>query len=101
MSASTTSRDEQVKALQKKEARLRRIPLLPALLFTIVVTQVPFLFSLYFGFLKWRGNTPTPPEWIGFKNYTDAFGSSFFRDAAWTSILMTCLLYTSPSPRDA
>jgi len=88
-STSTPSRDEQVKALQKKEARRRRIPLLPALLFTIVVTQTPFAFSLYFGFLKWRGNTPAPREWIGFKNYTDAFQSMFFRDAAWVSVLMT------------
>ena len=40
-------RAEAVRQMQKREAWRRRLPLLPALLFTIVVTQVPFLFSLY------------------------------------------------------
>lgn len=85
----TPSRDEQVKALQKKETRRRRLPLLPALLFTIVVTQVPFVLSLYYSFTEWKIVPPSPRTWTGFSNYVDGFGNMFFRDAAWTSLVMT------------
>ena len=80
-----------VKALQKREGWRRRIPLLPALIFTIVVTQVPFLFSLFYSTTNWTVNPPTDREFIGLQNYVDLFGEtgSFFRRAAWVSVLMT------------
>jgi sorbitol/mannitol transport system permease protein len=47
----------------------RRLPLLPALLFAIVVTQVPFLLSVYYSFTDWSINPPTPRRFIGLDNY--------------------------------
>jgi hypothetical protein len=37
---------------------VRRLPLLPALLFAIVVTQVPFLVTLYLSTLGWNALRP-------------------------------------------
>ncbi len=79
-----------VKSLQRREGWKRRIPLLPALLFTIIVTQVPFVFALYYSFTDFNlfGEAR---KLVGFENYGDLFGDMFFRDAAWISIQITVL----------
>ena len=82
-------RAEEVRRMQRREAWRRRLPLLPALLFTIVVTQIPFLFSLWYSLTEWKIVPPTPREFIGFGNYTDLVNNQFFQDAVWTSVVMT------------
>jgi sorbitol/mannitol transport system permease protein len=67
----------------------RRLPLLPALLFTIVVTQVPFALSIYYSLTDWTINPPSPREFVGIANYKDLAGDEFFREAAVTSVVMT------------
>ena len=67
----------------------RRLPLLPALIFTIVLTQVPFLMSLFYSLTNWRINPPTPREFIGVENYTGLLDNQQFVDAAWVSVKMT------------
>lgn len=69
----------------------RRLPLLPALLFTIVLTQVPFVMSIYYSLTNWKVVPPTPREFIGFDNYTGLADNQPFLDAAWVSIKMTVL----------
>lgn len=84
-----TDRPEQVRRLQRREARRRRIPLLPALLFTIVVTQVPFLFNIWYSLTDWKIVPPSPRTFIGVDNFVDLFDNRFFREAVLTSVLMT------------
>jgi len=67
----------------------RRLPLLPALLFTIVVTQVPFALNIYYSLTDWTVNPPSPRKFVGFDNYRELAGDEFFRDAAVTSVVMT------------
>lgn len=81
--------DPERAAFQRRENWRRRLPLLPALLFTIVVTQIPFLFSLWYSLTRWKIVPPTPREFIGFGNYVDLVSNTFFRSALWTSVLMT------------
>ncbi len=71
------------------EAWKRRLPLLPAFLIVVVLTQVPFFMSIYFSLTRWRANTAEPREFIGVDNYIDLVSNSFFWSAAWNSILMT------------
>ncbi|MGV0802517.1 sugar ABC transporter permease, partial [Mycolicibacterium elephantis] len=40
--------------VSRAEGWRRRGPLLPALIFTILVTQIPFLFTLYYSTLSWN-----------------------------------------------
>ncbi|MFW2336433.1 carbohydrate ABC transporter permease [Ilumatobacter sp.] len=99
MSATTTesvstaaeSRAEQVRKLERAEGWKRRLPILPALLFTIFVTQIPFLFTLFYSLTEWRLDTPEPRRFIGLDNYTSLPDDKFFRDAAWVSVQMTVL----------
>jgi sorbitol/mannitol transport system permease protein len=73
----------------------RRLPLLPALLFLIAVTQLPFLVSIYYSFTDLKDKTqsliPEPTKFVGFENYRAIFSDPFFRQAMWTSVKMTVL----------
>ena len=78
-----------VKAFQRRDAWRRRIPLLPALLFTILVTQVPFLLNIWFSLFKWKIVPPTGPTFVGAQNYVKGYSNQFFLDSVATSIVMT------------
>ena len=73
----------------------RRLPLLPALIFTIVFTQLPFVVSIYYSFTNLKDRTqsliPEPTRFVGIDNYRAIFSNQFFREAVWTSVKMTVL----------
>lgn len=85
----SVARSEAVKKIEKREAWRRRLPILPALIFMIVVTQIPFVLSIYYSFTEWTVNPPRDRELVGFANYSFAIGDRFFREAAWVTVLMT------------
>ncbi len=69
----------------------RRLPLLPALLFTVLVTQIPFLMSIFYSLTNWKiVGIPIPKrKWVGLRNYTQLFSDPQFRDAALVTVSMT------------
>jgi sorbitol/mannitol transport system permease protein len=67
----------------------QRLPLLPALLFVILLTQVPFVMSIYYSLTDWKVVPPGPRNFIGLDNYQKLFSDHFFRNAAWISVEMT------------
>src|SRR4051795_6245157 len=67
----------------------RRLPLLPALVIMIVLTQVPFVMSIYYSLTDWHVIPPGPRHWIGLQNYKDLVSDHFFRDAVWVSLQLT------------
>ncbi|AZS71894.1 sugar ABC transporter permease [Streptomyces lydicus] len=69
----------------------RRWPLLPALLYTVVVTQVPFLFTVLYSFQSWNLVRPGPGRWVGLANYANVFTDSAFRSAVLVETEMTVL----------
>jgi sorbitol/mannitol transport system permease protein len=73
----------------------RRLPLLPALVYMIAVTQLPFLVSIYYSLTNLKDKTqlliPEPTRFVGIDNYRQIFSDSFFRQAMWTSVKMTVL----------
>jgi sorbitol/mannitol transport system permease protein len=72
-----------------RESWLRRIPLMPALLFTIVVTQIPFLLTLYYSLQSWNIAKPGSPHWVGLRNYGDVFSDPVFYGALLHTIEIT------------
>ena len=67
----------------------RRLPLLPALLFLILLTQVPFVLSIYYSLTDWTVVPPGPREFVGLDNYRELLRDDFFGDAIVTSIQLT------------
>jgi sorbitol/mannitol transport system permease protein len=70
------------------ERRRRRGPLLPALIFTIIVTQLPFVVTLVYSFFSWNLLRPGSREFAWFENYQEVLTSS----RTWHAVLVTVLL---------
>jgi sorbitol/mannitol transport system permease protein len=75
--------------IDRAEGWRRRAPLLPALIFTIVVTQIPFLLTIFYSLQSWNLVRPGSQEFVGFSNYADVFTDSQFRQVALNTIVMT------------
>jgi sorbitol/mannitol transport system permease protein len=71
------------------ESWRRRLPLLPALLFTIALTQVPFVMSIWYSLTDWKVVPPLPRKFVGLDNYRQMLHDHFFFDAAVTTVQLT------------
>ena len=74
--------------ISRAEGWRRRGPLLPALIFMIVVTQIPFVVTLYYSTQSWNLVRPGSREFNWLNNYVEVFKDNQF----WTVTLNTILL---------
>jgi sorbitol/mannitol transport system permease protein len=72
-----------------KERWVRRAPLLPALIFAILVTQVPFLFTIYYSTLSWNALRPGTKKFVGLDNYISVFTNERLRSALLNTVILT------------
>jgi sorbitol/mannitol transport system permease protein len=79
----------QTGVLRRSGAWARRAPLLPALIFIFVVTQLPFLVTLVVSFMDWNAYYPQDRGFAGFANFRRVFTDVNMRDAVVTTILLT------------
>jgi sorbitol/mannitol transport system permease protein len=73
----------------RREAWQRRLPLMPALIYVVVVTQIPFLVTLWYSFQNYFFDVPGGAHWTGLSNYKQVFTSAAFRGALVRSVVMT------------
>lgn len=66
-----------------------RAPLLPALVFLIVVTQLPFVATLVISLFDWNSLNPDKRAFNGLDNYASVFTDAALRDSVLTTILLT------------
>ena len=76
----------------------RRGPLLPALIFTVIVTQIPFLVTIAVSLLNWNILQPGDKDFLGLgkydsfaglKNYATVFTDSRLRHAVLNTVTLT------------
>jgi sorbitol/mannitol transport system permease protein len=67
----------------------RRLPLLPALIFTVVVTQLPFVATLVISTLQWNILKPGERHFTGLSNYAAVFTDERLRTAVLNTIVLT------------
>jgi sorbitol/mannitol transport system permease protein len=67
----------------------RRIPLLPALVFIIILTQIPFLATLIISFMNWNANYPTEIAFGTLNNYVLVFTDPALRSSVFFTIVLT------------
>ena len=67
----------------------RRAPLLPALVFAIVVTQLPFLATLVLSTLHWNILRPGERSFAGLSNYLTVFTDNRLRAAVLNTVILT------------
>ena len=77
------------RGMRRREQWQRRLPLLPALIYIIVVTQIPFVVTVWYSFQSYFFNVPQPARFTGFSNYTSVFTSAAFRGSLVRSVTMT------------
>ncbi|KQR97803.1 sugar ABC transporter permease [Williamsia sp. Leaf354] len=80
----TSGRDH----ISRAEGWRRRGPLLPALIFMVIVTQIPFVVTLYYSTQSWNLVRPGSREFNWLNNYVQVFRDTQF----WTVTLNTVLL---------
>jgi sorbitol/mannitol transport system permease protein len=67
----------------------RRAPLLPALIFTIVLTQLPFVATLVISFMNWNAYYPDERGFAGLANFRRVFTDVNMRQSVITTIVLT------------
>src|ERR1700712_2403078 len=76
-------------ALRNSADWARRAPLLPALIFMFIITQLPFVATLVISFVRWNALRPDlGKSFTGFSNYSAVLSDPDFR----TSIVFTVIL---------
>ncbi|EME57686.1 carbohydrate ABC transporter permease [Amycolatopsis decaplanina] len=74
----------------------RRLPLLPALLFVVAVTQLPFVLTVFYSFQSWNLVRPGSRHFVGLRNYIDVFADSTFLGALLNTVVLTvvCVFFS-------
>ena len=74
---------------ERRERWARRGPLLPALIFLIIVTQIPFVLTLFYSLFSWDLAKPGSPHWVGLNNYGAVFTDPVFFSAVLHTVEIT------------
>ncbi|MDX6283463.1 MAG: polyol transport system permease protein [Kribbellaceae bacterium] len=73
----------------RSAAWITRAPLLPALVFLVIITQLPFVATLIISFLRWNSLFPDQRGFTGIDNYVTAFTDDQLRASIITTIILT------------
>lgn len=75
--------------MQATGAWARRMPLLPALIFVILLTQIPFVTTIIISFMNWNAYYPDDVGFAGFNNFVKVFTDINARQAILVTIILT------------
>jgi sorbitol/mannitol transport system permease protein len=84
--------EQQSSALRRSADWARRAPLLPALVFTIVITQLPFVVTLVVSFMDWNAYYPDERGFAGLSNYASVLTDVNMREAILTTVVLTLVV---------
>jgi sorbitol/mannitol transport system permease protein len=71
------------------QAWATRAPLLPALVFLVAVTQLPFVATLVISLFDWNSLDPEERAFSGLSNYASVFTDPALRESVLTTVLLT------------
>ena len=71
------------------EGWLRRLPVLPALIYVVLITQVPFILTIVYSLQSWNLLSLAPARFIGLRNYLDVVSDPSIRIAIWNTVVLT------------
>ena len=78
-----------VKALERVAGWSRRAPLLPALIFIVAVTQLPFVITIIISLFSWNALYPNDVKFGWFSNYVNVFSDPTMRNSVVNTVLLT------------
>jgi sorbitol/mannitol transport system permease protein len=77
------------RSVGRAAAWVKRAPLMPALVFMIVVTQLPFVATLVVSFMRWNAMYPDDRGFAGLGNYADVVTDAGLRSSVLTTVWLT------------
>jgi sorbitol/mannitol transport system permease protein len=77
------------RATSRRSTWSRRAPLMPALVFMVVVTQLPFVATLVISTLSWNSLDPGSRKFVFLDNYKTVFTDTALRQAVVNTVLYT------------
>jgi sorbitol/mannitol transport system permease protein len=76
-------------SVARREAWLRRLPLLPAFVYVVLVTQIPFALTIYYSFFSWNLLKPGSFKFAGADNYARLLTDESIRTAVLNTVVLT------------
>ncbi|HZD02750.1 MAG TPA: sugar ABC transporter permease [Actinomycetes bacterium] len=76
-------------ALERRGRWARRSLILPALVYTILVTQIPFVITIWYSLQSWNLLRPGSRRFAGLSNYSAIFTQTGFRTAVVNTVVFT------------
>jgi multiple sugar transport system permease protein len=92
--AKLSQRRKRAKTYGSEERRLAALLLTPAMAVIALVAAYPIGYAIWLSFNEYSVRTPGLSRWAGFKNYTEAFGSSEFWEAVKNTFVFTGISVT-------
>ena len=98
MTVTQQRRQERAAALRERAAKAaverrnrwgRRSLILPAMLYTILVTQIPFVITIWYSLQSWNLLRPGSRQFAGLANYGRVFTDAGFRTAVLNTVVFT------------
>jgi sorbitol/mannitol transport system permease protein len=74
---------------EKRSLRVSRALLWPAIVAAILLTQIPFVVTIYFSLQEWNLLRPGQRDFAGFDNYITVLTNGSFLSSAWATVLIT------------
>ena len=88
-----------LQATQNRRAFVRkwwlRLPLLPALGLVLLVTQLPFVITLYYSLQRWNLVSTTAPRFVWLRNFINALGDAVFLQSVLNTAILTAAIVLS------
>src|ERR1700675_1320162 len=79
----------QTAASFRREAWLRRLPLLPAFIYVVLITQIPFALTVYYSFFSWNLLKDNSFKFAGLENYARLLTDESIRTAVGNTVVLT------------
>jgi sorbitol/mannitol transport system permease protein len=82
-------REPTAASVARRAAWFRRLPLLPAFVYVILLTQIPFALTIYYSLFSWNLLKPGSFRFSGADNYTRLVTDESLRTAVFNTVVLT------------
>jgi len=83
------AREPTAASVARRDAWLRRLPLLPAFVYVIALTQIPFVLTIYYSLFSWNLLKPGSFQFAGADNYVRLLTDEPIRTAVLNTVVLT------------
>ncbi len=83
------AREPTAASVARRDVWLRRLPLLPAFVYVIALTQIPFVLTIYYSLFSWNLLKPGSFQFAGADNYVRLLTDEPIRTAVLNTVVLT------------